>query len=177
MSKRVAETTTDSTSASPGEAAGVASCARQTTGARTSIATGKNQTERFCITNFLQLRESDLLGPELPRGVSSPSSHSSFCEEVFSALRRPDTAGQLHRMRWTGQIFWLLAYDACKASHLVPAFTPEIVSGIGPMGSRIQLQQRNCSRFSRDFLRRSTFPSSQRTETRTSGLRFQRQDY
>ena len=45
------------------------------------------------------------------------------------------------------------------------------------MGSRIQLQQRNCSRFSRDFLRRSTFSSSQRTETTTSGLRFERQDY
>ena len=45
------------------------------------------------------------------------------------------------------------------------------------MGSRIQLQQRNCSRFSRDFLRRSTFSSSQRTETTTSGLRFVRQDY
>jgi hypothetical protein len=45
------------------------------------------------------------------------------------------------------------------------------------MGSRIQLQQRNCSRFSRDFLRRSTFSSSQRTETTTSDLRFERQDY
>jgi hypothetical protein len=80
-------------------------------------------------------------------------------------------------MRWTGQIFWLLAYDACAAPHLVPAFTPEMVSGIGPMGSRIQLQQRNCSRFARDFLRRSTFPSSQRTETRTTGLRLEGQDY
>src|SRR6266576_215293 len=79
-------------------------------------------------------------------------------------------------MRWTGQIFWLLAYDAYAASHLLPAFTPN-TSGIGPVGSRIQLQQRNCSRFSRDFLRRSTFPSSQRTETRTSGLRFEGQDY
>src|SRR6266566_4579722 len=28
-------------------------------------------------------------------------------------------------MRWTGQIFWLLASDACAASHLVPAFTSE----------------------------------------------------
>jgi len=28
-------------------------------------------------------------------------------------------------MRWTGQIFWLLAYDACAAPHLLPAFTPE----------------------------------------------------
>jgi hypothetical protein len=33
---------------------------------------------------FLQLRESDLLGLELIRDVASPSSHSSFCEEVFS---------------------------------------------------------------------------------------------
>jgi len=45
------------------------------------------------------------------------------------------------------------------------------------MESRIQLQQRNCSRFSQDFLRRSTFPSSQRTGKRTSDLRFERQDY
>ena len=82
-----------------------------------------------------------------------------------------------YRMRWTGQIFWLLAYDAYAAPHLLPAFTSEMLSAIGPMGSRIQLQQRNCSRFSRDFLRRSTFPSSQRTGTRTSGLRLERQDY
>src|SRR3954454_3190536 len=74
-------------------------------------------------------------------------------------------------MRWIGQIFWLLAYDACAAPHLLPAFTFETLSTIGPMGSRIQLQQRNCSRFSRDFLRRSTFPSSQRTGTRISGSR------
>src|SRR5262245_15288935 len=79
-------------------------------------------------------------------------------------------------MRWTGQIFWLLAYDAYAAPYLVPAFTPDF-SGIGPMGSCIQLQQRNCSRFSQDFLRRSTFPSSQRTAMRTSDLRFKRQDY
>jgi len=26
-------------------------------------------------------------------------------------------------MRWTGQIFWLLACDACAAPHLLPAFT------------------------------------------------------
>jgi len=29
-------------------------------------------------------------------------------------------------MRWTGQIFWLLAYDAYVTPHLLPAFTPEI---------------------------------------------------
>ena len=45
-----------------------------------------------------------------------------------------------------------------------------------PMGSRIQLQQRNCSRFARDFSRRSTFSSSQRTGSRTSRLRSALQD-
>jgi hypothetical protein len=109
-------------------------------------------------------------------------------------------------MRWTGQIFWLLAYvsDFCQ-NHLLPAFTASCRNiGILPvrpadmlsadpfqqvtnlldtdlgsmlraerlaqLGSRIQLQQRNCSRFARDFLRRSTFPSSQRTRSRSSGL-------
>src|SRR5262249_48200948 len=189
ISKRVAETTTDSASASLGEAVGVASCAQQTTGAKASIATGKNQTGRFCITSFLQLRESDLFpatsensialeSPTFDEVAGSPSSHSSFCEEVFSRVgfcsgvcvkrRAADTAAPTTRMRWTGQIFWLLASDACVAPHLPPAFTPEMASGIGPMGSRIQLQQCNCSRFSRDFLRRSTFSNSQRTESRTS---------
>jgi len=128
-----------------------------------------------------------LLGLECFRGVASPSSHSSFREEVFSRVgfcsgvcakrRAADTAAPTTRMRWTGQIFWLLAYDACVAPHLLPAFTPEMLSTIGPMGSCIQLQQRNCSRFSRDFLRRSTFLSSQRTGSRTTGLRFERQAY
>src|SRR5436190_17339560 len=64
---------------------------------------------------------------------------------------------------------------------------PRNFSGIGPLGSRIQLQQRNCSRFTRDFLRRSTRSSSQRTKRsirhrtdspwRTiTGLRFGTQD-
>jgi hypothetical protein len=33
-------------------------------------------------------------------------------------------------MRWTGQIFWLLAYDACAARNLLPAFTPESFRGL-----------------------------------------------
>jgi hypothetical protein len=101
----------------------------------------------------------------------------SFCCSRVCETRRGRAQRDRYRMRWTGQIFWLLAYDACAAPHLVPAFTFEMLSTIGLMGSRIQLQQRNCSRFSRDFLRRSTFSSSQRTGTRTSGLRLGRQDY
>src|SRR5947208_10602904 len=69
-----------------------------------------NHNGRFLITSFLQLRESDLFAPPLPRPCrsvevewssdhshfknaskslkwrgASPSSHSSFCEEVFSS--------------------------------------------------------------------------------------------
>src|SRR5438552_757669 len=40
-----------------------------------------NHIGRFLITSFLQLRESDLFVPQ--RRGASPSSHSSFCEEVF----------------------------------------------------------------------------------------------
>src|SRR5690242_21009587 len=47
---------------------------------------------------------------------------------------------------------------------------------LAQLGSRIQLQQRNCSRFSRDFLRRPTFSSSQRTGSRNIGLRWPLQD-
>ena len=72
-----------------------------------------------------QLRELDLLGSHRFDGHGPPqqqagssSSHSSFREEVFSRVaavagvvdpgrgQRP----RLQRMRWTGQIFWLLAY-------------------------------------------------------------------
>src|SRR5438552_12913239 len=51
-----------------------------------------NQTGRFSITSYLQLRELDLLGRDyfgsrrLPLQGASSSSHSSFCEEVFSRV-------------------------------------------------------------------------------------------
>ena len=148
----------------------------------------ETRTERFCITSFLQLRESDLLGLECfpKRRIAQLSffflrrsffACSRVCCESAQASR---TARRLQeRMRWTGQIFWLLAFMTVNYRLTSPSsrLHPEILSAIGPMGSRIQLQQRNCSRFSRDFLRRSTFSSSQRTGTRTSGLRFERQDY
>ena len=99
-------------------------------------------------------------------GPASPSSHSPFCEEVFSICshgavppcwKRPDTAGRLQ------------PNEVDRTNILAPGFVPAAAgitffppspsrfSRIGPVGSRIQLQQRNCSRFSRDFLRRSTF--------------------
>jgi hypothetical protein len=89
--------------------------------------------------------------------AASPSSHSSFREEVFSVcvvagIVDPGRRG--HRPR-------LQPNEVDRTNILAPGFaffppSPPNFSGIGPMGSRIQLQQRNCSRFSRDFLRRST---------------------
>ena len=45
-----------------------------------------------------------------------------------------------------------------RGTHLLPAFTavPHLRDCDWLMGSCIQLQQRNCSRFARDFSRRST---------------------
>jgi hypothetical protein len=45
--------------------------------------------------------------------------------------------------------FWLPRVGTTRI--LFPAFTPEMLRGLA-MGNRIQSQQRNCSRFSREFL-------------------------
>src|SRR5437867_3100415 len=92
-------------------------------------------------------------------------SHSSFCEEVFSRTAHAGT-NEVDRTN-------ILApgYDSADAGRTFFPPSPPKVFGDWPMGSCIQLQQRNCSRFTRDFLRRSTFSNSQRTDSRTSGLR------
>ena len=124
---------------------------------------------------------------------ASPSSHSSFCEEVFSrsepawcipesvsARRRTQMftsgssvtlANEVERSNILAPGLWF----RIRGTLLLPAFTPERFRGLA-LGSRIQLQQRNCSRFARDFSRRSTFSSSQRTAVRISGLRSRTQD-
>ncbi len=94
---------------------------------------GTNQTGRFSI-QVTSNSESRTCMAE----AASPSSHSSFCEEVFSTCSRVPLGRVRHgaqhrvysRMRWIGQIFWLLAYDACGAPHLLPAFTPESFRGL-----------------------------------------------
>src|SRR5438552_325680 len=63
----------------------------------------------------------------------------------------------------------------CRLHQRVAGGTPATTT-IGPWEVVSQLQQRNCSRFARDFLRRSTFSSSQRTASRSSGLRSALQD-
>ena len=95
----------------------------------------------------------------------------AVCLQIVGGHRPPlqgDT-NELDRTNILAPGFWL------RKAHLLPAFTPENFRGLA-LGSRIQLQQRNCSRFARDFSRRSTFSSSQRTESISSGLRFAAQD-
>jgi hypothetical protein len=48
-------------------------------------------------------------------------------------------------MRWTGQIFWLLAYDACAAPYLLPAFTADVASSSMPMTTWAGAQATNFS--------------------------------
>jgi ADP-L-glycero-D-manno-heptose 6-epimerase len=97
-------------------------------------------------------------------------------------------------MRWNGRIFWLLASGPAPAGRTFFPPSPLFCGGsrVGcatkvsqasrlplqrlALGSRIQLQQRNCSRFARDFSRRSTLSSSQRTVPTSSRLRLAAQD-
>jgi len=115
--------------------------------------------------------------------AASPSSHSSFCEEVFSVVAASlwdafssRIAQRLQPNEVDRTNILAPGFVPISRNHLLPAFTPEKFRELAQLGSRIQLQQRNCSRFSRDFLRRSTFPSSQRTESRSSGSRSGTQD-
>jgi len=147
----------------------------------------RQHARRVCSPEKTKLDDFAYKAPPTPRvGLVWPRPHRPalillFAKKFFrrSRDRLIPTAvidrGYNSRMRWTGQIFWLLAYDACAARTFFPP-SPTKLSGIGPMGSRIQLQQRNCSRFARDFLRRPTFPSSQRTGTRSSASRSGTQD-
>jgi hypothetical protein len=73
----------------------------------------KKQTGRFFITSYLQLRELDLLGLRGHRRIIQLSfffSRRSFCCSRVSVRRRRRAQRDGYRMRWTGQIFWLLAY-------------------------------------------------------------------
>ena len=122
-----------------------ASCARQIKGAAKRKAAAMSH-ERFCIqvtSNFSRGRLA-----RLPPDAST-ALILLFREEVFSG--RPHT--RRTRMRWNGQIFWLLA---CGSETLrgTPSsrLHPRTLAGDWLMGSRIQLQQRNCSRISREFL-------------------------
>jgi hypothetical protein len=101
--------------------------------------------------------------------AASPSSHSSFCEEVFPHARadRPaptffraatetrtnevDRTNILASGLWSGRE----SFSSQPFSAFLPP-SPLLSGNDWLMGSRIQLQQRNCSRFARDFLRRST---------------------
>src|SRR5204863_7266729 len=89
---------------------------------------------RFRITSFLQLESRTCLSSAAAKSAS-PSSHSSFCEEVFSLVAtglwpvRRRTAPWLQRMRWSGRIFWLLASGSAFAER--PFFPPSPPNAFG----------------------------------------------
>jgi ADP-L-glycero-D-manno-heptose 6-epimerase len=98
-------------------------------------------------------------------------SHSSFCEEVFSRGvvegRRSQTAATRRSTNEVERTNILASGLRRLTSRRTPSsrLHPRTFSGIGPKGSRIQLQQRNCSGFTPDFSRRSTVSNSQRTKS------------
>lgn len=49
---------------------------------------------------------------------------AAIVAEVVDLAAAVTDRGYSHAMRWSGQIFWLLAYDVdCVDAHLFPAFT------------------------------------------------------
>src|SRR5207253_10373939 len=86
MSNRVAETTTASVSTSLGDGVGKAPWQKEISGAKASSAHGRacaprkqNQTGRFRIQVTSNSESRTCMAEAAP-----PSSHSAFCEEVFS---------------------------------------------------------------------------------------------
>src|SRR5260370_25450876 len=119
MSKRVALTTTSPASVSPIDGVGDVSCPRATSGAIVNqIPTSQSPRQFFFhITSFLHFFSR---GGLVWRSRMVHDSHSSFCEEVFSRAACRKSAVIDHRysaharMRWTGQLFWLLAFGSEK---------------------------------------------------------------
>src|SRR5438876_6551594 len=122
MSKRVAETTTASASASPGDAAGDGSCARQTNGAIVNKILMSQSGFFLHITSFPPFFERRTCLAE-PHG---PRLSFFFLRRRFFALRSRRAFQALHRkrqgflfffyfpqsrMRSSGRIFWLLAFE------------------------------------------------------------------
>src|SRR2546430_6307277 len=115
ISKRVAETTTGSDSAVFSWSVDVdvtASCARSEHAALTKLNT-TNHIGRFRI-QVSSNSESRTCMAE----AASPSSHSSFCEEVFSRTAHAGT-NEADRTNILAPGFW----SGSRRTHLLPAFT------------------------------------------------------
>src|SRR6184192_4091645 len=129
---------------------------------------------RFRITSFLQLESRTCLS-HATRGAHRPALILLFAKKFF---RGPSRSGTYQRFGFAAQTrtqFLQIGPSVTLANeversnilapgltkpllrhHLLPAFTDRSCDRLA-VGSRIQLQQRNCSRFTRDFSRRSTF--------------------
>jgi hypothetical protein len=111
------------------------------TNTRDACATRTNSNEPYWAishTSFLQLRESDLYG----RGRIAQLSFFFLRRSFFALTCRKsavtDRRYRATRMRWTGQIFWLLAFEEVESQfstglHLLPRLHPRN-SGDWPIG-------------------------------------------
>ena len=81
------------------------------------------------------------------------------------------------RMRWTGQIFWLLASDACAASHLLPAFTSETFRRLAQWEVVSSYSSATAPDFHGISCADPLFQARKELGPRTSGLRSEGQDY
>ena len=90
--------------------------------------------------------------------AASPSSHSSFCEEVFSVVAGTVDPGAAitdrgdSRMRWTGQIFWLLAFGPALAGRTFFPPSPPKLFGDWPNGKLYPVTAAQLLRFHTGFL-------------------------
>ena len=92
-----------------------------------------------------------------------------FAKKFFRALHTRA------RMSWTGQIFWLLAYDACAARTFFPPSPPKPFRD-WPIGKLYPVTAAQLLPIRTGFLAPIHFSSSQRTGSRTSCLRSALQD-
>ena len=107
------------------------------------------------------------------REAEAHCSHSSFSRRSFVGLRLQKLGGHrpplqdAARMRWSGQIFWLLACGVRPRAHahLLPAFTAAC-AGDWPWEVVSSYSSATAPECSRDFSRRSTDSNSQRTAGR-----------
>src|SRR5213596_439071 len=112
-------------------------------------------------------------GHRPPLQQTSPSSHSSFCEEVFSVV-----ATSLWGVTRRAQRDGYRPNEVDRTNILAPGFaffppSPPKFFRDWPIGKSYPVTAAQLPRFSRDFLRRPTFQARKELGSRISGLRFE----
>src|SRR2546421_11985823 len=94
-----------------------------------------------------------------------------FCSGVCVKRRAANTAAPTTRMRWTGQIFWLLA------SSLFPPSPPKFFRGLAQWEVVSSYSSATAPDFHGISCADPLFQARKELEPSSSGLHFERQDY